>query len=75
VKGHHVRLKTLNLALMGGTPQHILLFLCVFIFIFIFDFSFVTFSVLFSGTSVLAFKFGGNALSQTYSGQFHPSPG
>jgi hypothetical protein len=47
VKGHHVWLKTLNLALMGGTPQHILLFLCVFIFIFIFDFSFVTFSVLF----------------------------
>jgi hypothetical protein len=29
----------------------------------------------FSGTSVLEFKFGGNALSQTYSGQFHPSPG
>jgi hypothetical protein len=29
----------------------------------------------FSGTSVLVFKFGGNALHQTYSGQFHPSPG
>jgi hypothetical protein len=79
VNRHHVWLKTLNLALMGGTPQHILLFLCVFIFIFIFIFIFFVLLLLsvfcFSGTSVLAFKFGGNALSQTYSGQFHPSPG
>jgi hypothetical protein len=29
----------------------------------------------FSGTSVLVFKFGGNALRPTYSAQFHPSPG
>jgi hypothetical protein len=38
-------------------------------------FSFVTLVFCFSGTSVLEFKFGGNALSQTYSKQFHPSPG
>jgi hypothetical protein len=44
VSGHTVWLKTLNLALMGGT-------------------------------SVLEFKFGGNALSQTYFGQFLHLPG
>jgi hypothetical protein len=82
VSSHTVWLKTLNLALMGGTPQHILFisfFVCLFYFIlflfFLFLFSFVTLVFCFSGTSVLEFKFGGNALSQTYSKQFHPSPG
>jgi hypothetical protein len=55
-------------------------FVCLFIlflllFLFLFLFSFVTLVFCFSGTSVLEFKFGGNALSQTYSRQFHPSPG
>jgi hypothetical protein len=49
-------------------------FLCLFLF-FLFLFSFLTLVFCFSGTSVLEFKFGGNALSQTYSKQFHPSPG
>jgi hypothetical protein len=35
VKGHKVWLKTLNLALMGGTPQLILLFLFFFLCLFI----------------------------------------
>jgi hypothetical protein len=47
-----------------------------FCFIFIlFLFSSITLVFCFLGTSVLEFKFGGNALSQTYSKQFHPSPG
>jgi hypothetical protein len=51
-------------------------FLCLFYFaLFLFLFSFVTLVFCFSGTSVLEFKFGGNGLSQTYSKQFHPSPG
>jgi hypothetical protein len=76
VSSHTVWLKTLNLALMGGTPQHILFisFLVCFC-LFLFLFSFVTLVFCFSGTSVLEFKFGGSALSQTYSKQFHPSPG
>jgi hypothetical protein len=54
-------LKTLNLALMGGTPQSIRLFLVVFVlpFFLFFLFSCIT-CVLFSGTKrVLRFKFGG----------------
>jgi hypothetical protein len=52
VSSHTVWLKTLNLALMGGTPQHILFisfFVCLFYFVFVF-FVFVFlcyFSVLF----------------------------
>jgi hypothetical protein len=72
VSGHTVWLKTLNLALMGGTPQHIpSISRC-------FRFTFILFFVLvfcFPGTSVLEFKFGGNALSQTYFGQFLHLPG
>jgi hypothetical protein len=68
---------------MGDTPQHILfiyLFVCLFIlflfFIFIlFLFSTVTLVFCFSGTSVLEFKFGGNALSHTCSNQFLHLPG
>jgi hypothetical protein len=61
---------------MGGTPQHIIFISLFVLFCFVFVlFSFVTLVFCFSGTSVLEFKFGGNALSQTYSKQFHPSPG
>jgi hypothetical protein len=41
VSSHTVWLKTLNLALMGGTPQHIIFisfFLCLFYFVFDFVF-------------------------------------
>jgi hypothetical protein len=49
-------------------------YLCLFIlFLFLFLFSFVTLVFCFSGTSMLEFKFGGNALSQTYSRQFSKS--
>jgi hypothetical protein len=58
---------------MGGTPQHIIFISLFVLFCFIFVLLLLVFY--FSGTSVLEFKFGGNALSQTYSGQFHPSPG
>jgi hypothetical protein len=79
VSGRTVWLKTLNLALMGGTPQHILfisLFVCLFYFNFCFFLiSFVVLVFCFPGTSVLEFKFGGNALSQTYFGQFLHLPG
>jgi hypothetical protein len=68
---HTVWLKTLNLALMGGTPQHSLFIsLFVYFILFLFLFSFVTLVFCFSGTSVLEFKFGGNALSHTCSNQF-----
>jgi hypothetical protein len=52
VRGHTVWLKTFNLVLMGGTPQHILLNSCCFIFaLSCFIFVFLTyFSVVFSGT-------------------------
>jgi hypothetical protein len=59
VKGQNVWLKTLNLALMGGTPQLILLFdffLCLFILFYVL-FSCVI--LVFAGTSVVEFKFGG----------------
>jgi hypothetical protein len=49
VSSHTVWLKTLNLALMGGTPQHILFisfFVCLFYFVFVFVFL-CYFSVLF----------------------------
>jgi hypothetical protein len=77
VSGRTVWLKTLNLALMGGTPQHIIFyfFVCFILLYFCFGFLLLLLVFCFSGTSVLEFKFGGNALSQTYSGQFHPSPG
>jgi hypothetical protein len=59
-----VWLKTLNLALMGGTPQYI--HLCIFIdfvftFIFIFGFIFLVLLVcfLFRDKRVFQFKFGG----------------
>jgi hypothetical protein len=72
----HSLAKDVNLALMGGTPQHILFIsLFVYFILFLFLFSFVTLVFCFSGTNVLEFKFGGNALSQTYSRKFHPSPG
>jgi hypothetical protein len=51
---------------------------CCFYFHFhfiLFLFSIFILAFCFSGTSVLEFKFGGNALSLTYSKQFHPSPG
>jgi hypothetical protein len=74
VKGYHVWLKTLNLVLMG--PHNIsFLFLSFFVYFILFLFSFVTLVFCFSGTSVFEFKFGGTALIQTYSKQFHPSPG
>jgi hypothetical protein len=47
----------------------------LFCFCFLFLFSFVTLVFCFPGTSVFEFKFGGTALIQTYSKQFHPSPG
>jgi hypothetical protein len=59
---------------MRGTPQHII-FISLNLFLFLFLFSFVTLVFCFSGTSVLEFKFGGNALSHTCSSQFLQTPG
>jgi hypothetical protein len=67
-----VWLKTLNLELIGGTLQHIILFLCLFI---LFLFSFVTLVFCFSGTTVLEFKFGEECFESNLSRQFHLSPG
>jgi hypothetical protein len=66
VSCYTVWLKTLNLALMGGTPQYIHFFIFIdfvftFIFIFIFGFIFLVLLVcfLFRDKGVFQFKFGG----------------
>jgi hypothetical protein len=64
VSCYTVWLKMLNLALMGGTPQYIHLFIFIdfiFTFIFIFGFIFLVLLVcfLFRDKRVLQFKFGG----------------
>jgi hypothetical protein len=73
----HSRAEDVKLSAHGRHPTtypFFSFFICLFYFI-LFLFSFVTLVFCFSGTSVLEIKFGGNALSQTYSKQFHPSPG
>jgi hypothetical protein len=75
VSGCIVWLKTLNLELMGGTPQHIIFFFFVIYVLFLFLFSFVTFVFCFLGTSVLEFKFGGEYFELNLFQTVHPFPG
>jgi hypothetical protein len=60
VKGHTVWLKTLNLALIGGTPHNI--FFCYFIValkLFSYCFKSFCYCCVFKDKRVLQFKFGG----------------
>jgi hypothetical protein len=75
----HILAEDVKLSAHGRHPTAypFYFFVCLFIlflFLFLFLFSFVTLVFCFSGISMLEFKFGGHALSQNYSRQFHPSP-
>jgi hypothetical protein len=59
VRSTTVWLKMLNLALMGGAPQHILFISYLFFKFELFLFLVVILVFCFSGTNVFAFKFGG----------------
>jgi hypothetical protein len=70
VSGCIVWLKTLNLALMGGTSQHIIFISLLFIFVYFFCFPLLLLCFVFQGQVCLSSSLGGNTLSQTYSKQF-----